>query len=36
MEDSWQWQPVVEFDSKNRAAKDYAALAEEVFNELGK
>ncbi len=26
----------LKYDPKNRAAKDYAALAEEVFDELGK
>lgn len=36
MEGSWQWKPVVEFDAKNRAARDYTALAEEVCHELGK
>ncbi len=33
-EGSWQWQPVTSFEPGSRPAKDYAALAEEVFHEL--
>lgn len=31
-EGSWQWAPVVEFNPGSRPAKDYLALAEEVFH----
>lgn len=33
-EGSWQWRPVVEFAPGSRPARDYAALAEEVLDEL--
>lgn len=34
-EGSWQWMPVSAFEPGSRPAKDYAALANEVLNELG-
>lgn len=34
-EGSWQWTPVASFEPGSRPARDYAALAEEVLNELG-
>jgi len=33
-EGSWQWTPVSSFEPGSRPARDYAALAEEVLNEL--
>ena len=33
-EGSWQWTPVASFEPGSRPARDYAALAEEVLNEL--
>ena len=33
-EGSWQWKPVASFEPGSRPARDYAALAEEVFHEL--
>ncbi len=30
IEGSWEWRPIVEFLPGNRAAKDYAALGEEL------
>ena len=34
-EGSWQWTPVASFEPGSRPARDYAALAEEVLDELG-